>query len=61
VALGSVRVAGSVLFYLASPRTAGRPLSVVKQFMAENNATMMTILVLLGAKLLGNGLGGIWS
>ena len=62
VALGSVTVAGSVLFYLASPRTAERPLSVVKQFMAENNATiMMVILVLLGAKLLGNGLGGVWS
>ena len=62
VALGSATVAGSVLFYLASPRAAERPLSVVKQFMAENNATIMTvILLLLGAKLLGNGLGGIWS
>ena len=62
VALGSLTVAGSVVFYLASPRTAERPLSVVKQFMAENNTTiMMVILLLLGAKLLGNGLGGIWS
>lgn len=62
VALGSLTVAGSVVFYLASPRTAERPLSVVKQFMAENNTTIMVvILLLLGAKLLGNGLGGIWS
>lgn len=62
VALGSLTVAGSVVFYLASPRTAERPLSVVKQFMAENNTTiMMVILLLLGAKLLGNGLGGIWG
>ena len=62
VALGSVTVAGSVLFYLVSPATAERPLSVVKQFMADNNATiMMVILLLLGAKLLGNGLGGVWS
>lgn len=62
VALGSAVVAGSVVFYLASPRKAERPLSVVKQFMADNNATIiMVILVLLGAKLLGNGLGGVWS
>jgi threonine/homoserine/homoserine lactone efflux protein len=62
VALGSVTVAGSVLFYLTFPARAERPLSVVKQFMADNNATiMMVILLLLGAKLLGNGLGGIWS
>ena len=62
VALGSATVAGSVVFYLASPRTAERPLSVVKQFMGDNNATIMiVILLLLGAKLLGNGLGGLWS
>ena len=30
--------------------------------MADNNATIMiVILLLLGAKPLGNGLGGLWS
>ena len=62
VALGSVTVAGSVLFYLASPQRAARPLTAVGRFMSENNAViMMVILLLLGAKLLGDGLGGIAS
>lgn len=62
VALGSITVAGSVLLYLSSPKRAARPLAAVGQFMATNNATiMMVILLLLGAKLLGDGLGGVAS
>jgi threonine/homoserine/homoserine lactone efflux protein len=62
VALASVTVAGSVLFYVASPSRAERPLAAVKRFMGDNSATIMVvILLLLGAKLLGNGLGGLWS
>jgi len=62
VAVGSVTVAGAVLFTLAAPATAAPPLAAVKQFMADNNAViMMVVLLLLGAKLLGDGLGGIWS
>lgn len=60
VALGSLTVAGSVLFYLLSPGRAARPLSAVGQFMSANSAViMMVVLLLLGAKLLGDGLGGV--
>jgi hypothetical protein len=62
VALGSITVAGSVLFYLLTPERAARPLAAVGQFMSENGAViMMVVLLLLGAKLLGDGLGGIAS
>lgn len=61
IAVGSVTVAGSVLFYLVDADRAARPLGAVKQFMSDNNAViMMVVLLLLGAKLLGDGLGGIW-
>jgi hypothetical protein len=57
VALGSVTVAGAVLFYLLAADRAARPLEAIRQFMADNNAViMMVVLVLLGAKLLGDGL-----
>jgi threonine/homoserine/homoserine lactone efflux protein len=62
VAIGSITVVGAVAFYLAAPAKAGRPLAAVKEFMADNNATiMMVILVLLGAKLLGDAVAGVWS
>jgi hypothetical protein len=62
VALGSITVAGSVFFYFLSPRRAARPLAAVGQFMSENSAViMMVVLLLLGVKLLGDGLGGIAS
>ena len=54
-------IAGSVLFYLldAADRAA-RPLAAIGRFIADDNAViMMVILLLLGAKLLGDGLGGI--
>ena len=57
IAIGSVTVAGSVLFYLIDAQRAARPLAAIKQFMADNNAViMMVVLLLLGAKLLGDGL-----
>jgi threonine/homoserine/homoserine lactone efflux protein len=59
VAVGSLSVAGAVLFYLVAGDRATRPLAAVKRFMSDNNTTiMMVILLLLGAKLLGDGLGG---
>ena len=62
VAIGSATVVGAVVFYLIAPRAAERPLAAVKQFMADNNTTiMMVILVLLGAKILGDALAGVWS
>ena len=57
VALGSVTVAGAVLYYLVDAKRAARPLDAIKRFMSANNAViMMVILLLLGAKLLGDGL-----
>jgi threonine/homoserine/homoserine lactone efflux protein len=62
VAIGSVTVVGAVVFYLAAPRKAERPLAEIREFMSRNNATiMMVILLLLGAKLLGDALSGVWS
>lgn len=62
VALGSITVAGSVLFYFLSPGRAAQPLAAIGRFMSENSAViMMVVLLLLGAKLLGDGLGGIAS
>ena len=41
---------------------AARPLAAVKQFMSDNNAViMMVVLLLLGAKLLGDGIAVLWS
>ena len=57
VAVGSATVAGAVLFRLVGGERAARPLATVKGFMADNNAVIMTlVLLLLGAKLLGEGL-----
>lgn len=57
VVLGSVTVVGLVLFYLVDSDRATAPLQSVKEFMAAHNAViMMVILLLLGAKLIGNGL-----
>ena len=60
IAVGSVTVAGSVLFYLVDADRAARPLAAIKRFMSDNNAViMMVVLLLLGAKLLGDGLAGL--
>ena len=57
VALGSVTVAGAVLFDLVDAKRAARPLDAIKRFMSDHNAViMMVVLLLLGAKLLGDGL-----
>lgn len=60
VVVGSLSVGGAVLFQLVAGHRAARPLAAVKRFMSDNNATiMMVVLLLLGAKLLGDGLGGV--
>ena len=46
-----------MLCYLVDAKRAARPLEAVKRFMSDNNAViMMVVLLLLGAKLLGDGL-----
>ena len=62
VTVGSITVAGSVALYLIDAERAAGPLATLKRFMTDYNAViMMVILLLLGAKLLGNGLGGLWD
>lgn len=58
ILIGSTTIAGAVLFRLVAGERATSSLAAVKQFMADNNAViMMIILLLLGANLLGDGLG----
>jgi threonine/homoserine/homoserine lactone efflux protein len=58
VVLGSATVGGAVLFYLVDAKRAEPALDAIRQFMSDNNAViMMVVLLLLGAKLLGDGLG----
>ena len=62
VIVGSITVVGAVLAYLIDAERTARPLAAVKEFMSDHNAViMMVILLLLGLKLLGNGLGGLWA
>jgi threonine/homoserine/homoserine lactone efflux protein len=60
VVIGSLTVAGPVLFFVVTPSKAERPLGTIKELMSEHNAViMMVVLLVLGAKLLGNGIAGI--
>ena len=60
VVLGSLTVAGPVLFYVAATEKASGPLASIKAFMSDHNAViMMVVLLVLGAKLVGAGLAGV--
>ena len=60
VIVGSLSVAGPVIFYLFASERASGPLSTMKQFMSAHNAViMMVVLLILGAKLLGDGFAGL--
>jgi threonine/homoserine/homoserine lactone efflux protein len=60
VVIGSITVAGPVLFYVVASARAAGPLATMKQFMADHNAAiMMIVLLVLGAKLIGNGIAGL--
>ena len=60
VALASVSVAAPVVYYLVAGGSAERTLNVMKGWLTANNATVMIVLFLiLGAKLIGDGLGGL--
>ena len=48
------------MYYLVASESAAGPLNTIKQFMAAHNAViMMVVLLVLGAKLLGQGIGGL--
>jgi threonine/homoserine/homoserine lactone efflux protein len=62
VVLGSVTVVGPVIFFMFGGEHATKPLASIKEFMAEHNAViMMVILLVLGAKLIGDGWSGLGS
>jgi threonine/homoserine/homoserine lactone efflux protein len=60
VVIGSITVAGPVLFFLFASDAAAGPLDTMKRFMTDHNAVIMVVLLLvLGAKLLGDGIAGL--
>ena len=60
VVIGSLTVAGPVIYYLVATATAAKPLASIKQFMSDHNAViMMVLLLVLGAKLIGDGIAGL--
>ena len=60
VIIGSITVAGPVIFFMFGGDRATKPLASIKEFMGEHNAAiMMVVLLVLGAKLIGNGWSGL--
>jgi threonine/homoserine/homoserine lactone efflux protein len=60
VILGSLTVVGPVLWFLFAGEAAAKPLANIKEFMTAHNAViMMVVLLVLGAKLIGSGIGGL--
>jgi threonine/homoserine/homoserine lactone efflux protein len=57
VAIASFSVVGFVLAALVAPHATAQPLTSIHQFMADNNAVIMAVvLLLLGVKLIGDAL-----
>jgi threonine/homoserine/homoserine lactone efflux protein len=62
VLIGTVGVAVPVVIYFAMGDRAGPFLERLKTWMARNNAVIMTVLLLvIGAKVLGDAIGGLSS
>lgn len=62
VVLGSLTVAGPVVFYMLATNKAEGPLAAIKDFMSDHNAVIMfVVLLVLGAKLVGDGIAGLSS
>ena len=60
VVLASLTVAGPVIAYLVATDRTSKPLAAIKEFMAAHNAViMMVVLLILGMKLLGQGMSGL--
>jgi hypothetical protein len=61
VVLSSLTVAAPVLYYLFAGAAATKTLTTWKVWLTANNGTVMFVLFLvLGAKLVGDGLGGLF-
>lgn len=60
VVLGSLTVVGPVVLFLFGGERASAPLASMKQFMSDHNAViMMVVLLVFGAKLVGDGWSGL--
>lgn len=60
ILLGSVTVLGALVARALGGQRAAAPLEAVKQFMlANNNVIMITVFLLIGAKLIGEGLASL--
>ena len=60
VVLGSAAVLGLLLYALIAGPKAAKPLDDVKTFMLANNAVIiMCVLLVLGVKILGDGIGSL--
>jgi threonine/homoserine/homoserine lactone efflux protein len=61
-ALAASTVATPVIAYLAARDKMTEPLKKMREWLAENNATVMAVLVLvIGVVLIGKGIGGLSS
>jgi hypothetical protein len=62
VVLASLTVALPVVYYFAAGDSATRTLTSLKGWLISNNATVMSVLLLLiGVVLIGDGIGGLTS
>lgn len=62
VMIGSLTVVGAVVYSLVDRKGSATALAGVKSFMADHNAVIMTVLLgVIGAKVLGQGIGGAFS
>jgi threonine/homoserine/homoserine lactone efflux protein len=60
IGIGSLSILAPLAIYFALGDRATSILGNLKDWMAENNATIMTVLLLvLGAKLIGDGIAGL--
>ncbi len=58
--IGSIGVAAPVVIFFALGEHSGPPLNRLKAWMASHSAVIMTVLlVLIGAKLIGDAIGGL--
>ena len=59
VALASITVVGPVLAYLVARKRIEGPLNSLRTWLIKNNATVMTVVLLvLGVNVIGQGIGG---
>jgi hypothetical protein len=60
VVIGTIGVGVPVIIYMALGERSRKPLDGLKSWMAANNTVIMAVLTLvIGAKLVGDGIAGL--